>query len=378
VRWTVALSLTLAACGRIGFGSAPEDAAVDRGDALIQPGAAVPLGFPAPGIERTPTVAWDGAQFAVAWNDSHGRGGDPSIGGSLVSASLTVQPASLWLGGGFLGGHPPAIACNVSAQCTVVVGFFGSSSGLGHAIVTNGVPTVAGPLVNRASTFPGVASIGTRFLVVYNDEISPSVLSKLLEADGGAATPPNLLLNQLGVAQAATATASSYLAAWELGGQIHYTLLETSGLILRPTVVIAGAADRRPAAASSSTVSLLVWIEMDSQVRAARVAADGALLDTTPLTVSTSSTATRPAVTWDGVAFLVVWEQTPSALDGLLVAAAVNPDTGAVGPVTPLRSAGTLAIDGAPAIASDGAGTSLVAFERAGANPAIYGLLIRR
>ena len=63
--------------------------------------------------------------------------------------------------------------------------------------------------------------------------------------------------------------------------------------------------------ATDGTDFLVVWEDRapsDDEIRAARISQDGALLDTTPITVSKSgATARDPDVAWNGSAYQVVW-----------------------------------------------------------------------
>ncbi len=383
VRYSIAPAIALMACGRIGFDPAPTmgDAVGDGtvpGDTLVLPGVPFPVGFSAPGMERNPSVAWDGAQFVVGWNDNHGRTADGSIAGSLVSRAAVVQPPTVWLGGGFIQAQGPAIACNVAGGCAIVTGDFTGSSALGRALVTNGVPGAAGTLVNRASNFPAVASIGTRFLVVYNDILTPSVNSVMIDAGGAIVSTPVQLVAPLGQTQAVSATANGYVAAWQRDATIEYTTLDPAGVILSAKVSVAGSDIARPAIASAPTVSLLVWNELGSHVRGLRIAADGTALDPVPLSITQATTTARPTVTWDGISFLVAFERRLDVTTASLAAVAVDPDTGMVGPETELTPAASPVTDFVPALASDRAGTSLCVFQRNGPTMASYGLLIKR
>ena len=82
-------------------------------------------------------------------------------------------------------------------------------------------------------------------------------------------------------------------------------MLDPVGVPLAANQIVPGPDNGRPAAASSPKVSLLVWNELGSHVRATRITSDGTQLDVPPLAITQASTAARPTVTWDGVTFLV-------------------------------------------------------------------------
>jgi hypothetical protein len=295
-----------------------------------------------------------------------------------VSPAMVVQPPGVWLGAGFIQSQGPSITCNATAQCVIVSGDFTSRSALGRATVTNGTPSVSNTLIDRASSFPAVASFGTSFLVVYNDGITPSVNAVMLDAGGTLASTPNQLTTPSGSMQAATATGTGYLAAWQLGSIIEYSVIDPGGVPLGPNQRVPGPNNSTPSAASSPTVSLLVWNELGSHVRATRITSDGTQLDVPPLSITQASTAARPTVTWDGVTFLVAWERKIDLMTASLAAAAIDPDTGAIGPETELTPAASPVTDTVPACASEGAGTSLCVFQRTIVSQLIFGIVIKR
>ncbi|MDQ3265449.1 MAG: hypothetical protein M3Y59_17625 [Myxococcota bacterium] len=110
---------------------------------------------------------------------------------------------------------------------------------------------------------------------------------------------------------------------------------------------LAGGSQDSTVAAGGTSQSLVVWTDLRSgfqEIRAARVATDGTVLDPFGLRLGTGSS---PAVAWDGTdTYLVVWQ---SGLD--ISAARVRAPDGAVLDSTPLSVAASANEEAAPAVA---------------------------
>lgn len=108
-----------------------------------------------------------------------------------------------------------------------------------------------------------------------------------------------------------------------------------------------------PVAEAGPGVDLVVWHD-GASIRAARVGADGSLLDVSPLTLGPASTPIGPQVAWDGQAFVVVWADGDAIRARRVGADASLGALSSFGPITPPHTVTDLAI------AADGAGSARV------------------
>ena len=100
-----------------------------------------------------------------------------------------------------------------------------------------------------------------------------------------------------------------------------------------------------------------------------RIAADGT---PQPAFAITDTQVGGAAAVWDGTSYLVVW---PQAAALFLAPVTVS---GSVGSPLQITTPTGSAVDTAPALASDRAGTSLVAFERDDVTPQVLSVFVSR
>ena len=159
-----------------------------------------------------------------------------------------------------------------------------------------------------------------------------------------------------------------YLVAWEHAAgstpAVWGVRVTSTGSVLDPGgIVIASAGyPAAPAVASDGTDFLVAWRSGLSSydIKGARVRADGALLDATPLTISAAANQQfAPAVAWATTGYLAVWEDGRSGHDEIY-GARIAPDGAVLDPAGVPVAVGTNG-KGTPAIACDGA-TCLVAY----------------
>ena len=347
--------------GLDGSASDARDAPVDGPPAPLAAGSDLAIGFQMGGSETAPNVAWDGADFLVGWLDSRGRAADPSIAGTVVSpAGAVVTAASLWAFNGFIVGDRASIACAPDGTCVLLVGNYGSSGGLWRVIMRNGAATGdATYLVNRNSHDPAIATVGTHFVAVYNDGIiaNPAAMQTVLVDETGTPTtsPADLEKDALGAQlPRVAASASACLATWTNQGQeLRFSLIAGDGSVVTPGGQRTGAVPiATPDVAASPHDFLLVWVEAGSTVRAALVDPSG-----TAQPAFTIAAGTAPVVAWDGTAYLVAYVDGSGALAVIPVYA-----DGTLAPALPLATGPV----SEPAIASNGAGTSVIAYAQSG------------
>jgi hypothetical protein len=160
------------------------------------------------------------------------------------------------------------------------------------------------------------------------------------------------------------------LIAGDEGDILGARVSASGGVLDEEPIVIASepAVELAPAVASDGVDFLVVWEDRStdfSDVRAARVSADGVVRDPRGINVSTSVDDQRePAVTWNGTTYLIVWEDFRSSLDWNIYGARVT-RSGFVADGSGLAISTSNGDQRAPAVDSDGI-RSLVAWQDQG------------
>ncbi|ATB27228.1 hypothetical protein [Melittangium boletus] len=272
--------------------------------------------------QERPSVAYNGSDFVVVWEDS--RNGNADIYGARVSATGVVRNPS------------------------------------GIAISTHG----------NNQRAPRVARLGTDCLVVWHDTQASKIFGARLSNTGAVLNPSDLLIAPIfsyfeHVSLASDGT--NFLVVW--GGEssagrnsdIHATRVTSAGVPLdTPALVlsVAGNGQYTPVVAHDGTNFLVVWRDhrhTGMDIYAVRVSETGTVLDSSGIRLSSSNTylAFDPAVAHDGTNFLVVWQQyfvnSSVGIRGVRVSS-----TGSVVDTTPIVLTNQQTYLGRPAVAHDG------------------------
>ena len=287
--------------------------------------ASTPLALStASGTQSSPTASSDGSGFLVAWADT--RNGSPDIFGTRVGATGTVvSPAGVALAAATGNQDVPALAFGGGNHLlTWQDDRTGSFDIRGTRISPSGQVLDATPLsISTAAnnqSFPAVAFDGTRFLVAYRDR------------RGGAS---------LDVFATRVSTTGS--------------VLDGSGIALSTE-----SGDQVAPAVGARTGGFLVGWEDVSRfdVRGRRVAGDGTVPDPNARVLSTGNDVEDPAVGFDGTNFLVVWAENPPDPDsgalGTILAARVAPDGTVLNRVTVAGPQVFRGVMSDPAVSFDG------------------------
>ncbi|WP_395818481.1 Ig-like domain-containing protein [Archangium minus] len=272
----------------------------------------------------SPTVAFNGTHYLVAWmDDSNTTAPGSDISGTRVSTTGAVLD---------------------SPSRTLVLGS-------GSFYPDN----------------PRLASVGSQLLLAWNDNRpgTKSAYATRLDASANALDGKGFALTTATNSDwplVVTSSATSYLVFWndQQALDLIGTRVSTAGTVLDPsgfTLSIGANSEIRASVAFDGTSYLVVW-EDDrhgtTDIRGTRVSASGTVLDPTGLVISNASDHQRnPAVAFNGTHFLVVWEDTRDNFRRDLYGARVSPDGTVLEPTGFIISAHT---DGQvkPAVASDG------------------------
>jgi hypothetical protein len=263
-----------------------------------------------------PSVAFDGTDFVVVNKN----------GAVRVTSAGTNRDATAIA----LPGEPTDLAC-LSGTCALVWGTYGKVEGVRLASTGALLDASAVTLVSTAGTSDTaedvkIAVSGSGYTVLeYEDSTTTSgmkVRAAHVTASLQQGTPIDVWTTADKVGDVALAsdgttawlTWDAYIEFQENRGDVLGARASATALLdAQPLLVSVGAVVQQgPAVAFDGTNTLVVWQELrpgtEEDIFAARVDANGAVIDTTPLSIAATSDRERePAVAFDGTNYLVVW-----------------------------------------------------------------------
>jgi len=241
--------------------------------------------------ESSPSVAFDGSNYLVVWSDWRNNPGPPYPNADIYGAR--VDPA-------------------------------------GAILDTDGIAISTAPYDQN---IPTVAFDGSNYLVVwkdYRDVPSWPYYPDTCDIYGARVDPSGVVLDTAGIAISTGAAnklnpsvafnGTSYLVVWsdnrnDSDYDIYGARVDPSGVVLDAAgIAISTATDRqlRPSVAFNGTNFLVVWeheqAKISYDIYGARVDPSGAVLDTAGIAISTAHWfQVKPSVVFNGTNCLVVW-----------------------------------------------------------------------
>ena len=340
--------------------------------------------LPAPSTQRFPSVAFDGTNYLVVWQDERNGPFEYDIYGTRVDqagnvldpAGIAISTTSSWQyfpsvafdgtnylvvwddgdiygarvnqAGNVLDPAGIAISTATNAQTCPSVAFDGTNCLVVWYDSRNGFPDIYGARVNQAGNVldpagiaistavngqyePSVAFDGTNCLVVWGDHRSgwwydSDIYGARVDQSGNVLDPAGIAISTATNAQTCPSVAfdgTNYLVVWqdERNGQYEYdiygTRVDQSGNILDPTgIAIATGANGQhfPSITFDGTNYLVVWHDYNTsppeyQIYGARVDQTGNVLDTTGIAISVVVYwQSYPSIAFDNTNYLIVWE----------------------------------------------------------------------
>jgi MYXO-CTERM domain-containing protein len=303
------------------------------------------LVLPTSGDSASPAIAFDGTNYLVVWQET-------SLGSGDIHG-VRVSPA-----GGVLDLAPIPISAAVNAQQEPVVAFDGTNylvawtdgrSGVGTNVYAarvdpdgdvldgNGVQLCS---ASHGQSTPAVAFDGAGYLVVWQDTRQP----ESFEIYGTRVTPAGAALDADGVLLSSghaghyagrpslAFDGTNYLAIWsddilDMGDvdtvvDVVGARVDTSAQRVDATDLVISQGpneEHEPAVAFDGTNYLAVWKDSrngNDDIYAARLSAEGELLDASGIAVSTADKVQRtPRVAFGDDTFLVVWQDFRNGFD---------------------------------------------------------------
>ncbi len=279
-----------------------------------------------------PSVAFDGINYLVVWQDLRRGFYDGLYGTRITSTGFVLDPISI------------TISTTTSAQCSPSVAFDDTNYFVvwqdgrndtsyyniyGARVTTAGtVLDTTGIAISTAMNgqcTPSVAFDGTNYLVVWLDGRNVG----FCDIYGARVTPAGVVLDTAGfiISTAAYEPGSpsvafdgtNYLVVWydfhSSSYDIYGARVTTTGVVLDPAgIAISTTLDEQcsPSVAFDGTNYLVVWHDIRSgswDIYGARISLAGVVLDSAGIPISTeASEEYSPSVAFDGTNFLVVWE----------------------------------------------------------------------
>ncbi len=302
-------------------------ARVDAGGTVLDPGGiGVAAGPPA---ERTPSLAWDGTDYLVAWASQPTPDRWRIVGARVAPDGTVRDPTGIVIDltpGAFVEG-PDVAWDGVDSLVTWGV-YAGTASGVaGARVASDGtVRDPVGIAIERRGAFdPSVAWGGGSWLVTasVNDGATSVDVVAARVGPHGRVLARDLLVTSASAAQDAPAAAwngSEFLAVWEEARGASMSIiaarLAPDGSTLDPSGIVVRSAIRASfttvSVASNGSDFLVVWEDFGTEgltdIFGARIAADGTVIDPSPLVVNDRPGYQYvPAVTWNQSSYLVVF-----------------------------------------------------------------------
>jgi hypothetical protein len=310
----------------------------------------------ASGNQSAPSVAFDGTNYLVAWQDTSSYGYDicgirVSTGGALVGSKITISNATN-------NQQSPSVAYGNGYYLVAWQDYRNGTTCdiYGARVNTSGV--VYGPITISNATnnqqSPSVAYDGTNCLVAWQDYRNSTTYSDIYGArvntDGTVLDGSGIEISLADSSQECPAVvgsgSSGFLAVWQdtRNGSANYDTYGArisaggsvtdypNGILLTGVVN----AQTNPAVAFDGTNYLVVWDDNRygySDICGARVSLSGAALDPAGFLISSNtstSNQTYPAVAFDGTDYMVVWQDARNSGTGLDIYGARVSKTGAV------------------------------------------------
>ncbi len=349
---------------------------------------------PPSGSQTGYSVAFDGTNYLVAWSDVRGATGADVYAARLSPSGALVDGALVTVTSAAGDQLLPAVAFDGTNYLVVWQnGLSGDRNVQGARVSRAGVVLDTTPITiaqSERKVNPVVAFDGTNYLVVWEDQglESSNIYGARVSSAGAVVTPAFPISTAAGnqVQPTLACVAGTCLAAWRdgrNGGPDVYGARIGATAVLDPAgVAISRAASSQgaPAVAGDGTRFLVAWGDSrngTADVYGARVGADGAVLDPTGVPIALAPGAQQAAaIAFEGRWFVVVWEDYRSGTGYDVYGARVGADAAVLDPGGFVVEPGT--VGARVAIASDGAGRSLVASDRRQVVDPVLGTAVSR
>jgi len=279
-----------------------------------------------------PDVAFDGTNYFVVWQDNR-NGAYTDIYGARVSTSgALLDPSGIPISLAYNHQSLPAVAFDGTNYLVVWQDYRSGSyyDVYGARVTKSGVVLDPGGIaISNATSYqsaPAVAFDGTNYMVAWGDfrSLSFDAYVARVSKSGNVLDPAGIPVSQATGDQSSPAIAfdgTNYMVVWrdERNGtytDIYGARVSPSGTVLDPDGIAVSTAPNHqyaPAIAFDGVNYLVVWDDEHTgsyiDVYGARVTTLGTVLDPIGIAISTAPNYQGyPAVTFDGIDYVVVWQ----------------------------------------------------------------------
>jgi hypothetical protein len=351
------------------------------GGRVTPAGAVLDTGFSVTenwGWECSPTIAFDGVNFLVAWNDTNSSQPKADVWGDRISQT-----------GVRINRHDLLFSAITNTQTSPAIAFDGTNYLLVWEDAYQGYPTTVasmrvGPAGDRVDyrswripfynettqCMPAVAHGDTEYLAAWEDlrNGNPNVYGCRVN-DSGVSMDFEFPLSSITGTQTAPKVAfgdTDYAVVWADGRGGIYGARVTSGGGVRDSqglaIATSGTDLSAPAIAFDGMNFLVVWQAETGNgldIRGARVSQTGIVLDTTGVAVcSLPGDQSGPELAFDGANYVVVWQDGRNGPNAIYAARVST--SGVVLDPDGIPIAASPDAQSAPALATSGAGTTIL------------------
>ncbi|UCC11815.1 MAG: T9SS type A sorting domain-containing protein [candidate division WOR-3 bacterium] len=274
-----------------------------------------------------PSLAFDGTNFLVAWEDS--RNGSMDIYAARITSSGTVlDPVGIGVSTDGSAQYTPVVTFNGEDYVIVWRDYRATASDIYGARVTQtgmvldpaGIPVISAP---NSQAAPACASDGVNCLAVcwdYRTIHNYNIIGARVTQDGTVLDEDGIMLSTSANWQEHVSIASdgdNFLLVWEDtrdsdSSDIYGMRIGQDGTVLDPEGIPISTAENRqryPAVTFNGTNYFVIWHDHNDDIYGTRVTTDGTVLDHAGIPVAIDAWCqTPPTVTSDGSNFLVIWD----------------------------------------------------------------------
>ncbi|MEO0069545.1 MAG: hypothetical protein ABIK18_01970, partial [candidate division WOR-3 bacterium] len=297
----------------------------------------------ASGSQDSPSVAFDGTNYLVVWEDWRNSGGPDIYGARVAPDGVVFDTAGIAISTASGNQGSPSVAFDGTNYFVVWQDTRNGNRDIyGARVAPDGVVLdTAGITISTVPQdkwFPAVCSDGTIYLVVWDDQRNtrqyPEIYGARVAPDGVVFDTAGFIVSTAVNQEKYPAVCSDgtdYLMVWEDNRRkewdIYGARVTSEGVVLDPAgfaISTAGNSQTSPALSFDGTNYLVAWQDTRNgnwDIYGARVTPDGIVLDTAGFGISiTRYWETSPAISFDGTNYLVVW------ISGDIYGARVTPD----------------------------------------------------
>ncbi len=356
-------------------------------------------------MQHWPAVAYDGANYVIAWEDKR-SGSCDTYAARVNSSGAVIDPSGILVCSATDEQYYPAVASE-GAACLVVWddhrfgtdwNIFGTPLAADGSVAEPDGVLISSKLNPNSQYFPAVAFDGTNYLVVWDDtyEGPLEIFAARVDSLGNVLDVNSIPVSTAPGDQAEPTVAfdgTNYFVVWEdlrsaTEWDIYGARVSTSGVVLDPAgIPICTAVSHQwcPSVAFDGTNYLVVWgdarssgTDQQADIYGTRVTTAGVVLDPAGIAIGVAlGSQMWPKLAFDGANHSVVWQDTRGG-NCDIYGARVTPSGTVLDPAgIPISTAAVESY--MPAIAFDGT-DYLVVWEdnRTGVDFGIYGTKLTR